>query len=138
VSSAKKISDFSFFSMTASLFVTVYEYPTFADYGKTAVFFLVICGLLWFLPLSLCSAELASIKGAQQGGIFSWVGVPLGNSNGFSAIFLGKLSIQQAFLCHILKTFGRANYPRTNLRRNPENNKQSNYNNWKRYSIWRY
>jgi len=110
VSSAKKISDFSFFSMTASLFVTVYEYPTFADYGKTAVFFLVICGLLWFLPLSLCSAELASIKGAQQGGIFSWVGVPLGNSNGFSAIFFQWFQITVGFVTMIYFIIGTVAY----------------------------
>lgn len=38
----KSMSSFSFFSMTASLFVTVYEYPTFASSGKALIFFLLV------------------------------------------------------------------------------------------------
>jgi hypothetical protein len=59
------MSKFAFFSMTASLFITVYEYPTFATVGKSLIFFLLLCGLGWFLPVALCSAELATIEGYQ-------------------------------------------------------------------------
>ena len=41
---------FGFFAMTASMVMTVYEYPSFASSGFKLVFFLVVGGLLWFLP----------------------------------------------------------------------------------------
>lgn len=110
MSNFKGISKFSFFSMTASLFVTVYEYPTFARYGKTSIFFLVLCGILWFLPLSLCSAELAGIKGYQNGGIFSWVGNPLGKANGFAAIFFQWFQVTVGFVTMIYFIIGTAAY----------------------------
>ncbi|MHC5363169.1 amino acid permease [Myroides sp. LJL110] len=92
------LSRFAFFAMTASLFITVYEYPTFAQSGKALVFFLVACGILWFLPVALCSAELATIKGNQQGGIFSWVGNALGTPMGFAALFFQWFQITVGFV----------------------------------------
>ena len=46
---------FGFFAMTASMVMTVYEYPSFASSGFKLVFFLVVGGLLWFLPVSPAS-----------------------------------------------------------------------------------
>lgn len=92
------ISKFAFFAMTASLFLTVYEYPTFAQSGKTLIFYLILCGFFWFLPVSLCAAELATVKGYSDGGIFSWVGKPLGNSVGFAALFFQWFQITVGFV----------------------------------------
>lgn len=92
------ISKFAFFAMTASLFLTVYEYPTFAQSGQTLIFYLILCGALWFLPVALCAAELATIKGYSDGGIFSWVGKPLGAPVGFAALFFQWFQITVGFV----------------------------------------
>ncbi|MBO3377674.1 glutamate:gamma-aminobutyrate antiporter, partial [Clostridium perfringens] len=44
---AKTLTLFGFFAMTASMVMTVYEYPTFATSGFHLVFFLIVGGLLW-------------------------------------------------------------------------------------------
>lgn len=102
----KQLSRFGFFAMTASLFITVYEYPTFADSGKTLIFFLLLCGLFWFLPVALSSAELATIEGYQEGGIFSWVGEPLGEKFGFTAIFFQWFQVTVGFVTMIYFIIG--------------------------------
>lgn len=106
----KSMSSFSFFSMTASLFVTVYEYPTFATSGKTLIFFLLVCGVLWFLPVSLCSAELANVHGYQNGGIYSWVGKNLGTKWGFAAIFFQWFQVTVGFVTMIYFIIGTIAY----------------------------
>lgn len=80
---AKSLTLFGFFAITASMVMTVYEYPTFATSGFHLVFFLLLGGFLWFLPVALCAAEMATVDGWQEGGIFSWVGNTLGERFGF-------------------------------------------------------
>ncbi len=67
---AKSLTLFGFFAITASMVMTVYEYPTFATSGFHLVFFLLLGGFLWFLPVALCAAEMATVDGWQEGGIF--------------------------------------------------------------------
>lgn len=105
-SQKNKMTRFGFFAMTASLFITVYEYPTFASSGKTLIFFLLLCGVCWFLPVALGSAELATIKGYQEGGIYSWVGKPLGTKFGFAAIFFQWFQITVGFVTMIYFIIG--------------------------------
>ena len=78
----KKLSLFGFFALTASMVLTVYEYPTFATSQLHLVFFLLLGGILWFLPVALCAAEMSTVKGWQNGGIFSWVSETLGERFG--------------------------------------------------------
>ena len=89
---------FGFFAMTASMVMTVYEYPSFASSGFKLVFFLIIGGLFWFLPVSLCSAEMATVDGWEKGGIYSWVGNTLGQRWGFSALFFQWFQITVGFV----------------------------------------
>lgn len=106
----KKISQFSFFAMTASLFITVYEYPTFAESGPGLIFYLLICGIFWFLPVALCSAELATIKGYQEGGIFGWIRNLLGEKYGFAAIFFQWFQVTVGFVTMIYFIIGALAY----------------------------
>lgn len=105
-----KMSNFAFFAMTASLFITVYEYPTFAQMHKSLIFLLLFCGLFWFLPVALCSAELATTPGFQAGGIFSWVGKPLGEKFGFAAIFFQWFQVTVGFVTMIYFIIGTISY----------------------------
>lgn len=94
----KKISLFGFFSLTAALVMTSYEYPTFATAKLNLIFFVLVGGIFWFLPVALTSAEMAGIEGWEQGGIFSWVGHALGKRWGLAAVFY---EWYQGTLCNI-------------------------------------
>lgn len=89
---------FGFFAITASMVMTVYEYPTFASSGLHLVFFLVVGGILWFLPVALCAAEMATVEGWRSGGIFAWVGNTLGRRWGFAALFYQWFQITVGFV----------------------------------------
>ena len=68
----KKLSMFGFLFITGSILVELYEYPTFATSGFSAVFYLLAGGFLWFLPVVLCAAEMATVEGWSEGGVFTW------------------------------------------------------------------
>ena len=104
------LSLFVFFAMTASMVMTVYEYPTFATSGFNLVFFLLLGGILWFLPVALCAAEMATVDGWQEGGIFAWVGNTLGERFGFAAIFFQWFQITVGFVTMIYFILGCVSY----------------------------
>lgn len=84
---AKKLSMFGFLFLTGSVLVEIYEYPTFATSGFSAIFYLLLGGLLWFLPVVLSAAEMATVDKWGEGGVFSWSGNTLGEKWGFAHIF---------------------------------------------------
>lgn len=83
----KKLSMFGFLFITGSILVELYEYPTFATSGFSAVFYLLAGGFLWFLPVVLCAAEMATVEGWSEGGVFTWTKNTLGEKWGFAHIF---------------------------------------------------
>lgn len=93
-----RISLFGFFALTAALVMTSYEYPTFATAKLNLIFFVLVGGIFWFLPVALTSAEMASIEGWEEGGIFSWVSHALGKRWGLAAVFYEWF---QGTLCNI-------------------------------------
>ncbi len=108
--SKKGLTLFGFFAITASMVMTVYEYPTFATSGFHLVFFLLLGGFLWFLPVALCAAEMATVDGWQEGGIFAWVGNTLGEKFGFAAIFFQWFQITVGFVTMIYFILGALSY----------------------------
>jgi len=107
---SKKLSLFGFFALMASMVLSVHEYPTFAVAGMQIPFFLLVVGLLWFLPVALCSAEMATVQGWEDGGIFAWVGKMLGARFGFAAIFFQWLQITICFVTIIYFMLGAVSY----------------------------
>lgn len=97
---AKTLGFFGFFAITASMVMTVYAYPNFASSGLHLIFFLIVAGIFWFLPIALISAEFATVqgKGFDKGGIFSWVGQTLGQRWGFAALFYQWFQITIGFV----------------------------------------
>ncbi|MGL5616579.1 MAG: amino acid permease [Sarcina sp.] len=83
----KKLTMFGFLFLTGSVLVEIYEYPTFATSGFSAVFFLLVGGFFWFLPVVLAAAEMATVDGFEDGGVFTWTGKTLGERWGFAHIF---------------------------------------------------
>jgi putative glutamate/gamma-aminobutyrate antiporter len=57
-----------------------------AEYGLSSAFFLILCSLIFFIPVSLVAAELAS--GWPDRGLYTWVREGLGARLGFMAIWL--------------------------------------------------
>lgn len=109
-SPVKNLSLFGFFAITAAMVMTVYEYPTFASSGFQLVFFLLLGGLFWFIPVSLCAAEMATVEGWEDGGIFAWVGKTLGERWGFAAIFFQWFQITVGFVTMIYFILGAFSY----------------------------
>lgn len=94
----KTLGFFGFFAMTASMVMTVYAYPNFASSGLHLIFFLVLGGVFWFLPVALVAAEMATVKGWEDGGIYAWVGNTLGKRWGFAALFYQWFQITVGFV----------------------------------------
>lgn len=95
---AKTLGFFGFFAITASMVMTVYAYPNFASSGMHLIFFLILGGVFWFLPVALCAAEMATVKGWETGGIYAWVGKTLGKRWGFAALFYQWFQITVGFV----------------------------------------
>lgn len=106
----KKLTMFGFFTLTASMLMSSDEYPVFAESGLQSVFFLVLCGVIWFLPVALCSAEMATIEGHTEGGVYSWVGNILGRRFGFTAIFFQWFQVVINFITMIYFIIGSLSY----------------------------
>lgn len=106
----KQLTLLGFFAITASMVMAVYEYPTFATSGFSLVFFLLLGGLLWFIPVGLCAAEMATVKGWEEGGVFTWVSKTLGEKWGFAAISFGYLQIAVGFIPMLYFVLGALSY----------------------------
>lgn len=104
--SAKNLTLLGFFAITASMVMAVYEYPTFATSGFSLIFFLLLGGFLWFIPVALCSAEMATVEGWDEGGLFTWVSNTLGERWGFAAISFGYLQIAIGFVTMLYFVIG--------------------------------
>lgn len=107
---SKQLSLLGFFAITASMVMAVYEYPTFATSGFSLIFFLLLGGLLWFIPVGLCAAEMATIDGWEEGGVFTWVSKTLGERWGFAAISFGYLQIAIGFIPMLYFVLGALSY----------------------------
>jgi len=107
---AKQLSMIGFFAITASMVMAVYEYPTFATSGFSLIFFLLLGGILWFIPVGLCAAEMATVEGWEEGGVFAWVSNTLGERWGFAAISFGYLQIAVGFIPMLYFVLGALSY----------------------------
>ena len=94
----KSLGFFGFFAITCSMVMAVYEYPSFASSGLHLIFFVLLGGIFWFLPVCFVAAEMATVDGWQSGGIFAWVGNTLGRRWGFAALFYQWFQITVGFV----------------------------------------
>ena len=108
----RNLTLFGFFSLTASMVLAVYEYPTFATSKLNLVFYLILAGIFWFLPVALCAAEMATVQGWNKngGGIFSWISLTLGERFGFAGIFFQWFEITVGFITMIYFILGAFSY----------------------------
>lgn len=106
----KKLSLFDFLSLTALMVLTVYEYPTFATAKFNLVFFVIVFGIFWFMPLSLVAAEMASVEGWEEGGVYGWVSNSLNQKWGFAAIFFEWFQVTVSFVTMSYFVLGAISY----------------------------
>lgn len=106
----KSLTLFGFFAMTASMVMAVYEYPTFATSKLHLVFYLLLGGFLWFIPVALCAAEMATVDGWEKGGVFTWTGKNLGKKYGFANLFFEFFEITVGFVTMIYFILGVLSY----------------------------
>ena len=106
----KHLTLFGFFAITASMVMTVYEYPTFASSGFSLVFYLILGGIFWFLPVAMSAAEMATVEGWDEGGVFTWSGNMLGEKWGFANIFFQWFQITVGFVTMIYFILGALSY----------------------------
>lgn len=65
----------------------VKNWPVISEYGFSSLFFFILAALIFFIPVSLVSAELAT-GWPKTGGVFVWVKEAFGHRAGFLAIWL--------------------------------------------------
>lgn len=102
-----KITSFQLAMITVAYVASVRAMPTLAEYGFTYLFYYILAALLFFLPSSLVSAELASAF-PGRGGVYVWVKEALGGPWGFLAIwlqFISNIIGLPAFLSFVAATF---------------------------------
>lgn len=87
----KKIGPFMLAMVTMASIAGLHGLPTLAEYGLSLVFFLVLAGLMFFLPTALVSAELAT-GWPKEGGVYVWVREAFGEQWGFAAVWCQWLS----------------------------------------------
>ena len=63
------------------------DLPQMASYGIGSIFFYVLAALVFFFPVSLVAAELATAW-PERGGVYVWVREAFGQRWGFVAVFL--------------------------------------------------
>jgi putative glutamate/gamma-aminobutyrate antiporter len=66
---------------------SVRNWPTIAEYGFASLFFFALAALLFFIPVSMVAAELAT-GWPKTGGVFAWVKEAFGHRTGFLAVWL--------------------------------------------------
>ncbi|WP_319941561.1 glutamate:gamma-aminobutyrate antiporter [Cetobacterium sp. NK01] len=106
----KQLTLFGFFTITASMVMAVYEYPSFATSGFSLLFFLLFGGLFWFIPVALCAAEMATIPGWETGGVLTWVSNSLGERWGFAAVFYQFFQITVGYITMLYFINGSISY----------------------------
>lgn len=83
----RPLSIFALAMINVAAVSSIRNWPTIAEYGLASFFFMGIAILLFFIPVSMVSAELAT-GWPQEGGVFAWVKAAFGHRTGFLAIWL--------------------------------------------------
>ena len=86
-SARKMLGVFTLAMISVSLIASLRGLPTIAEYGLHLIFFLLAGVILFLIPTSLVSAELAT-GWPKKGGIYAWAKEAFGERWGFLAIWL--------------------------------------------------
>lgn len=90
----RTISVFTLAMINVAAIGSVKNWPVTAEYGFSSIFYFLLASVIFFLPVSFVSAELAT-GWPKNGGVYAWVKEAFGHRAGFLAIWL--LWFQNAF-----------------------------------------
>ena len=79
---------FSLAMINVAAILSIRYFPSMAIYGWSCIGWYLIGTVLFFIPITLTSAELAT-GWPQEGGVYTWVKQAFGEKYGFIAIFCG-------------------------------------------------
>ena len=71
--------------------LSIRNWPIMVEYGFSSIVYLLIVALIFFVPVSLVSAELSS-GWPEKGGLYVWVKEALGKEVGFASVWFFWLS----------------------------------------------
>src|SRR5579872_1418054 len=86
----KKVRVLSLFTLTMiniAAIGSVKNWPLTAEYGLSSISYLILAALIFFLPLALVTAELATTW-PENGGIYVWIKHAFGHKTAFLAVWL--------------------------------------------------
>jgi putative glutamate/gamma-aminobutyrate antiporter len=78
---------FSLAMINVAAIASLRDLPQMAKYGAGSIFFYLLAGLVFFIPVSLVAAELAT-GWPEKGGVYVWVKEAFGAYHGFAAVFI--------------------------------------------------
>jgi putative glutamate/gamma-aminobutyrate antiporter len=84
---SRPLSVFALAMINVAAVSSIRNWPTIAEYGLSSLFFLGLAIVLFFIPVSMVSAELAT-GWPEEGGVYAWVKAAFGHRTGFLAIWL--------------------------------------------------
>jgi amino acid transporter len=82
-----KLSLTAFMLITFAAIMSIRNFPTQSEVGWQLIFFCLLAFIIYLIPASLVSAELAT-GWPQEGGVYVWVKEAFGEKWGFMAIWL--------------------------------------------------
>lgn len=83
----KPLSIFTLAMINLAALGSVKSWPFMAEYGLSSLFYLILAAIVFFFPVSLVSAELASTF-PGKGGVYLWGKEAFGTKWGFLAVWL--------------------------------------------------
>jgi len=96
-SSRFTISLLAFILITSAALISMRTFPTMAVAGWQVIFFSILAIILYLIPASLVSAELAT-GWPQEGGVYIWVKQAFGERWGFTAVWLQWFQMTIGFI----------------------------------------
>ncbi|MCX6699774.1 MAG: amino acid permease [Methanomicrobiales archaeon] len=87
----------AFILITSAALISMRTFPTMAVAGWDVIFFSVLALILYLIPASLVSAELAT-GWPQEGGVYIWVKQAFGERWGFTAVWLQWFQMTIGFI----------------------------------------
>ena len=92
-----KISLLAFILITSAALISMRTFPTMGVAGWQVIIFSILAVILYLIPASLVSAELAT-GWPQEGGVYIWVKQAFGERWGFTAVWLQWFQMTIGFI----------------------------------------
>lgn len=87
VKQARVLGTFTLAMITVAAIISLRNLPLSAEFGLSSIFYLIVSALVFFIPIALVTAELAT-GWPRPGGNYVWVSEAFGKKWGFFALWM--------------------------------------------------